>query len=129
MTRRRSRVSQPVSFFLVVGADTAFATLAVPMFVYGAGMGMIFLPLYDIIVADLHDHEVGSASGILESFQQLGASLGVAVLGTVFFSMVGADVASYVDAAKVVTGLTGVLTAVAFVIAFWLPRKAKEQQW
>jgi uncharacterized membrane protein YeiH len=92
-------------------------------------MGMIFIPLYDIITAELADHEVGSASGILESFQQLGASLGVAVLGTVFFSMVGADLASYVDAAKIVTVLAGVLTAVAFGIVFWLPTKAKEQAW
>jgi len=72
---------------------------------------------------------MGSASGILESFQQLGASLGVAVLGTVFFSLVGADVVSYVHAAKVVTVLAGALTAVAFGIAFLLPRKAKEQAW
>jgi len=118
-----------VGLFLVFAADAGFWTLAAPMFAYGAGMGMIFIPLYDIIVADLADHEVGSASGILESFQQLGASLGVAVLGTVFFSVIGGDAASYVDAAKLVTVLAGVLTAAAFGIAFWLPKKAKEQQW
>ncbi|HET7734767.1 MAG TPA: MFS transporter [Nocardioidaceae bacterium] len=118
-----------VGLFLVFSASAGFWVLAGPMFAYGAGMGMIFIPLYDIIVADLADHEVGSASGILESFQQLGASLGVAVLGTVFFSVAGADVASYVDSAKVVTVLAGVLTAAAFAIAFWLPRKAKEQAW
>jgi len=118
-----------VGLFLVFAAGAGFWTLAGPMFAYGAGMGMIFIPLYDIIVADLADHEVGSASGILESFQQLGASLGVAVLGTVFFSVIGVDVASYVDAAKVVTVLTAVLIAAAFGIAFWLPKKAKEQQW
>ncbi len=118
-----------VGLYVVFSADAGFWVLAGPMFAYGAGMGMIFIPLYDIIVADLADHEVGSASGILESFQQLGASLGVAVLGTVFFSVVGGDLASYVDAAKVVTILAGVLTAGAFGIAFWLPKKAKEQAW
>jgi EmrB/QacA subfamily drug resistance transporter len=110
--------------FTVVGADVTFWTLAGPLFAYGAGMGMIFIPLYDIIVADLADHEVGSASGILESFQQLGASLGVAVLGTVFFSISG-----YVDAAKVVTLLAVLLAAAAFGIAFLLPKKAKEKAW
>jgi EmrB/QacA subfamily drug resistance transporter len=115
-----------VGLYLVFAPDAGFWTLAAPMFAYGAGMGMIFIPLYDIIVADLADHEVGSASGVLESFQQLGASLGVAVLGTVFFSVVGADLASYVDAAKVVTVLAGVLTAAAFAIAFWLPRRVRE---
>jgi len=115
--------------FLVFAADAGFATLAAPMFAYGAGMGMIFIPLYDIIVADLADHEVGSASGVLESFQQLGASLGVAVLGTVFFSVAGAGLTSYVDAARVVTVLAGVLTVAAFAIAFWLPKRAREQEW
>jgi MFS family permease len=115
--------------FTTVGADVGFLTLAAPMFAYGVGMGMIFIPLYDIIVADLADHEVGSASGVLESFQQLGASLGVAVLGTVFFTVAGVDVASYVDAARAVTVLAAGLTAVAFAIAFWLPKRARAQEW
>ena len=51
------------------------------MVVYGLGMGMIFVPLFSIIMGEIEDHEVGSASGMLESLQQLGASLGVAALG------------------------------------------------
>ena len=50
-----------------------------------SGMGMIFVPLFSIIMGEIDDHEVGSASGLLESLQQLGASLGVAALGTLFF--------------------------------------------
>lgn len=112
-----------------VGAEVGFATLAAPLFAYGAGMGMIFIPLYDIIVAELEDHEVGSGSGVLEAFQQLGASLGVAVLGTVFFSVAGATVASYVDAARLVTILSVVLGLVTVATGFLLPRRAKEPQW
>ena len=62
------------------------ADLAPGLFVFGFGMGMIFVPLFSIIMGEIDDHEVGSASGLLESLQQLGASLGVAVLGTLFFS-------------------------------------------
>lgn len=64
--------------------------LAGPLLAFGIGMGMIFLPLYDIIIADIADSEVGSAAGVLEAIQQLGASLGVAVLGTIFFGAIGA---------------------------------------
>jgi EmrB/QacA subfamily drug resistance transporter len=64
--------------------------LAGPLLAFGIGMGMIFLPLYDIIIADISDREVGSAAGVLEAVQQLGASLGVAVLGTIFFGAIGA---------------------------------------
>jgi hypothetical protein len=97
-----------------------------PLAVFGAGMGMIFVPLFDIIVGDLADDEVGSASGILTSVQQLGASLGIAVLGTVFFSNVDAPAApAFVAAAKVVTLVAIALTVVTFGLGFLLPRKAK----
>jgi MFS family permease len=101
--------------------------LTVPLLAYGAGMGMIFVPLFDIIVGRLEDHEVGSASGLLESFQQLGASLGIAVLGTVFFGAVdtGIDVESFVGAARQVTLLTVGLTVAAFAMAFLLPKRAR----
>ncbi|TYB43020.1 MFS transporter [Actinomadura chibensis] len=106
--------------------------LAAPLLVFGAGMGMIFVPLFDIIVAGIADHEVGSASAALESIQQLGASLGIAVLGTVFFGAVGAPAAGHFDpaaaleAAKRVAELTLLLTAAAFPVAFLLPRRARE---
>ena len=113
----------------LVGAEVGFATLAAPLFLYGAGMGMIFIPLYDIIVAELDDHEVGSGSGVLEAFQQLGASLGVAVLGTLFFSTAGTTATSYVDAACLVTILSVVLALVTIAIGYLLPKRAKEPQW
>ncbi len=111
-----------------VGSDLGAWDLTVPLVAYGAGMGMIFVPLFDIIVGRLEDHEVGSASGLLESFQQLGASLGIAVLGTIFFGVVGSqvDVESFLSAARHVTLLTVGLTVAAFAMAFLLPKRARE---
>jgi EmrB/QacA subfamily drug resistance transporter len=102
--------------------------LALPLAVYGFGMGMIFVPLFDIIMGEIRDHEVGSASGLLESFQQMGASLGVAVLGTVFFSAVGARpvAGDFLDASRQVTLITLGLTVLAFALGFLLPRRARE---
>ncbi len=105
------------------------------MVVYGLGMGMIFVPLFSIIMGEIEDHEVGSASGLLESFQQLGASLGVAALATLFFATIRLE-----DGGPVAAALAGrhvlavehtllaslVLIAVAFVLGFQLPRKARE---
>ncbi|GGS91188.1 hypothetical protein GCM10010156_56870 [Planobispora rosea] len=102
--------------------------LAAPMVAFGIGMGMIFVPLFDIILADLDEREIGSASGLVSSFEQLGASLGVAALGTVFFGTVGhhPHLHGFLDAAGLVTLLTVGLTSAAFVIGFMLPRKARE---
>jgi predicted MFS family arabinose efflux permease len=103
-------------------------TLSPAFLMFGIGMGMIFVPLFEIIVGDLEDHEVGSASGLLESFQQGAAALGVAVLGTVFFSGfgIGGDAAAAMDSAQLVTGVTIALSLVAIVVAFGLPKRARE---
>ena len=101
---------------------------------FGFGMGMIFVPLFSIIMGEIADHEVGSASGLLESLQQLGASLGVAVLATVFFGALrlerGKAVASgqHVVAAEHTLLVTLVLIAVAFGIGWLLPRRARAMQ-
>ena len=112
---------------VVMDAGIGFGDLVTPFAVYGFGMGMIFVPLFDIIVGDLADDEVGSASGVLTSVEQLGASLGIAVLGTVFFGAVGshAAVPEFVGAARIVTVIAIGLTALTFALGFLLPAKAK----
>jgi MFS family permease len=117
-----------------VGRPTLHIGLAI-MVVYGFGMGMIFVPLFSIIMGEIEDHEVGSASGMLESCQQLGASLGVAVLATLFFATLhledGGPAAAalagrHVAAAEQTLLVTLGLLAVAFAIGFLLPRRARE---
>nr|WP_291414801.1 MFS transporter [Actinophytocola sp.] len=119
-----------VVLLAVMGDVPSAGALVTPLTVYGLGMGMIFVPLFDIIVGDLSDEEIGSASGVLTSVEQLGASLGIAVLGTVFFSTVGsplhAGIAEFVHAAKVVTVIAIGLTVVTFALGFLLPKKAKQ---
>ena len=107
--------------------------LAAPLLVYGAGMGMIFAPLFDIIMGEVGDHEVGSAAGLLESIQQLGASLGVAVLGSVYFATVGTrpagphqELGGFLDASRLVTLVTIGLTALAFAVGFLLPARGRQ---
>lgn len=54
------------------------------VFLVGLGMGLMIAPLFNFILSDVDDHEVGSASGILTAMQQFGSALGVAVLGALF---------------------------------------------
>ena len=44
-------------------------------------------PFFDITLAGVTLPLVGSASGVLNANQQLGGTVGVAVLGTVFFGL------------------------------------------
>ena len=90
-------------------------------------MGMVFVPMFDVILAGVAPHELGSASGLLESVQQLAMSLGIAAVGTVLFDHLGTGhgPAAFVGAAD-----HALLIAVAFLIAacaavFWLPKHAR----
>jgi hypothetical protein len=54
-------------------------------------------------------------------------SLGVAGIGAIFFGLIGAGAGhDFVSAAQVTAAVTIALLAAAFVIAFWLPRRARE---
>jgi EmrB/QacA subfamily drug resistance transporter len=55
----------------------------------GIGLGLLVVPLVDVALATIPTSEAGAASGAYGTVQQVGAALGVAVIGTVFFSAGG----------------------------------------
>ncbi|HWF56643.1 MAG TPA: MFS transporter [Solirubrobacteraceae bacterium] len=102
-------------------------SLAGPLALTGFGMGMVFVPMFDVILAGVAPHEIGSASGLLESVQQLSMSIGIAAVGTVLFDRVGAGhgPAAFVGAADHGLVVAIVLLAAAALAVFWLPRHAR----
>ncbi len=62
----------------------------IPSFlISGLGLGTVIAPLLNIILAGVPGRDAGSASGVLTTFQQLGGAIGVAVVGVVFFGLLG----------------------------------------
>jgi len=60
----------------------------VPTFIVaGLGMGTVVAPLLNILLAGVPPRHAGSAAGVLTTFQQLGAAIGIAVVGVVFFGL------------------------------------------
>ena len=110
-----------------VGGGLSHWDLVGPLVVTGFGMGMVFVPMFDVILAGVEPHEIGSASGLLESVQALSMSLGIALVGTVLFDRLGAQhgAGAFVGAAG-----HGLLVAVAFLAVAglavcWLPKHAR----
>ena len=89
-------------------------------------MGMVFVPMFDVILAGVLPHQLGSASGLLETIQQLGMSLGIAVVGTVLFGAVsGTGPAAFVGAADQALLVAVGFLCLAFTVTWWLPRHAR----
>ncbi|MCT9931423.1 MFS transporter [Planotetraspora sp. A-T 1434] len=98
--------------------------------VCGIGMGLLMAPFFDIVLAGVEQHETGSASGTLTAVQQLGNALGVALLGTVFFDLLGGvpTGASFEDAMKTTLWVVTGMLVLTFVVAFLLPKHAREPE-
>ncbi|MFD0371411.1 MFS transporter [Streptomyces sp. NPDC059071] len=65
--------------------DSSYATGVLgPMVTFGFGMGLNFVTLTLTAVSGVAQHEAGAASGLLNATQQVGGSLGLSILVTVF---------------------------------------------
>jgi EmrB/QacA subfamily drug resistance transporter len=115
----------------MAGGSVGTVDLLAPMIVGGIGMGMVFVPLFDIVMAGVRPREMGSASGVLQTVNSLGVSLGVAGIGAIFFALAsghgGGHVTEYLRAAEWTALATIGLLVVSFAVAFGLPRRAREQ--
>ena len=71
----------------LISSDSSYAGGVLgPMLVFGFGMGLNFVTLTVTAVSGVAQHEAGAASGLLNATQQVGGSLGLSILTTVFGS-------------------------------------------
>jgi EmrB/QacA subfamily drug resistance transporter len=67
--------------------STYVSGLLGPMLIMGVGAGFTFAPLTAVSLSGIDPDDTGAASSLLQAMQQLGGSVGVAVLTTVFVSV------------------------------------------
>jgi MFS family permease len=113
----------------ILAAITAYAhtpaggwAMLAALAVCGAGLGLFTVPFFTTALARVAPQETGSAAGLLNAVQQLGATLGTAVLGTVFLHGVGdhdpvAATAAVEQAFWIALGLTALTAAAALIMA------------
>jgi EmrB/QacA subfamily drug resistance transporter len=65
-----------------------------PMMVTAAGIGLMFVPMSLVALTKVADADAGVASSLLNTGQQVGGSIGLAVLGTVAWSAVASSLRS-----------------------------------
>jgi EmrB/QacA subfamily drug resistance transporter len=69
-----------------------------PMMLTGLGMGLTFVPLSLVALARVPNKDAGVASSLLNTGQQVGGSIGLAILGTVAWSAVASHTKSAIAA-------------------------------
>jgi EmrB/QacA subfamily drug resistance transporter len=57
----------------------------------GLGLGAVIAPLADIVLDRVPKQDAGSASGVFNTGLQLGNSIGIAVIGVIFFGIIGSQ--------------------------------------
>ncbi|MFB8009195.1 MFS transporter [Nocardia sp. NPDC056000] len=80
------------------GSDFASWQMVLPLIVTGTGFGIVVAPTIDMLLGQIPEREAGAASGLLNTGQQLGLALGVALVGIIFFGQLDHDSARGVDA-------------------------------
>lgn len=81
-----------------IGVDVDYATTIVPLMVLmGLGLGLITTPATESIMQVLPPARAGVGSAVNDATRELGGTLGVAVVGSLFSSLYGARLAGLLD--------------------------------
>ncbi|MFC8372947.1 MFS transporter [Streptomyces sp. NPDC057239] len=119
---------------VVVGEsdDPGYWQLALALFIGGLGLGLAAPVLVNVVLAGVPARNAGAAGGVLSTVNQIGAAVGIAALGTVFFGAVTGSAtgapgpADYGRAFGLVLVVSAVLYVVAALVMLALPRTAAE---
>ncbi|MEZ5871536.1 MAG: MFS transporter [Nitratireductor sp.] len=77
-----------------IGDNIAFRLFLPPLLLGGLGLGTTISPLFQTVLSTVPGRDAGSASGGLQAFQQVGAAIGVATVGQMFFSRLAEGLAA-----------------------------------
>ena len=69
--------------FTQIGVDTSYWTTSAALFVMGLGMGCTMMPLMTAALATLTDHKIARGSTLMNIVQQVGASIGAALMSVI----------------------------------------------
>ncbi|MFI1487286.1 MFS transporter [Streptomyces sp. NPDC020747] len=111
------------------GMSIASWQMALPLVVMGAGMGLIVAPLTDAILSEVPREHSGSASGLINTVQQMGNALGLGLVSVVFFGTMSDHLPrpevgpAFVDAFQTALIWVAVVMTAIFLLMFALPKR------
>ncbi|MGW1196776.1 MFS transporter [Streptomyces sp. NPDC002536] len=113
------------------GTGITSLQMALPLAVMGIGMGLIIAPITDTILSEVPSEHAGSASGLINTTNQVGLAFGLGLVSVVFFGVVDdADPArgagqAFADAFSHAMWWVAGGLALIFALMFALPKKSR----
>jgi EmrB/QacA subfamily drug resistance transporter len=88
-------LSMAFGFFLAsnMAADSPYWFIVVSMFFMGTGLGLVNAPATEAIMGSLPPAKAGIGSAVNDTTRELGGTLGVAIVGSLFASVYGSAIA------------------------------------
>ncbi|MFJ4927643.1 MFS transporter [Streptomyces sp. NPDC088736] len=111
------------------GMSIASWQMALPLVVMGAGMGFIVAPLTDAVLSEVPREHAGSASGLINTVQQMGNALGLGLVSVLFFGRIADRLTppqvgpAFGNAFEYALGWVAAVMAVIFLLMFALPKR------
>ena len=101
--------------FTQLSADGAYLTHVLPgLMLTGVGMGCVFAPAFSTATLGVKNSDAGIASAMVNTSQQVGGSIGTALLSTIFAS----SAASFASAHAKTAGLASAASIHGYTTAF-----------
>jgi len=111
-----------MSWLSQLSAGTSYLTgVAIPMIILGVGAGAAFTPLTASGMAGVAPEDAGAASGLVNVAHQLGGSLGLGILVTVFASATPSAGLAHAISTTLMAG-TGMLVLTLAIVLFVIRR-------
>lgn len=119
-----SLAAQAAGFALIIGGIEQPSAMITGLIVSGVGFGLAFPSLMRAVLGSVHVRHAGLASGMVITALQISAALGVAVIGGVFYSVLGTarDPVAYAHAFTTALGCNVVALVVIALLSGLLGR-------
>jgi EmrB/QacA subfamily drug resistance transporter len=114
-----------IAWLTQISASSGYAAILGPLIFFGLGNGLAFVPLTTAALSGVAAEDQGAASGLVNVMQQVGGSLGLAILVTIFGATTHHLTGSQLTAHDYVVGVdrvfevsTGFLLVVLLLVVF-----------
>jgi EmrB/QacA subfamily drug resistance transporter len=98
-----------------IGLHTGFWSLLPQLVLGGVGMALVMSPMTSAAMGSVPVDKAGVGSGVLNSFRQVGGSLGIALMGAILLTYQHPTKSKVVAAQQFVNGLHAALLVSAFI--------------